>query len=455
MNFENNSPSAPQEIVFGQSSSPVLQSGVNIAQNEGQAAPNHAEITQNSDLGGEPTNLQPIVSTTPFWLYIKHEGVESDTTSYLYQKFDRDFQHQQSAFLSLSKIGNKQSISTNHQENSNIDNTSYYYNKFTLENIGMETAFVNIYKAGNESNDYQELYVAEEEIQTTNQDNTSFFYSNYNKDVSHLENTYLNTISINNVTEQQNYGNNVFAAASFHKLVAQFSEYSITPKNKLFENNIFTSTDWMVGVVVLSLFLLAWIRTYYNKYLKRFAVATINYREAYKIFDEKSSLTERVSIILESIFFINISLFIFQLFGHFQVKIFPLSDFTTFFVLVGGLVGLFFVKKILILIIGYVSKTQSNSYELSYNTSIYNKMTGLLLFPIIISIPFISEHSASILVNIGIAVIIINYVIRIFREAKIFMLKHVSIFFSILYLCTVEILPVLLGIKIISNLSLS
>jgi hypothetical protein len=51
-------------------------------------------------------------------------------------------------------------------------------------------------------------------------------------------------------------------------------------------------------------------------------------------------------------------------------------------------------------------------------------------------------------IYLGMALLIAAYLLRFFRGIKILMNKDVLIFYLILYLCTLEILPLLLGYKL-------
>ena len=57
-----------------------------------------------------------------------------------------------------------------------------------------------------------------------------------------------------------------------------------------------------------------------------------------------------------------------------------------------------------------------------------------------------------LLISAGAIVISVHYLIRVFRLFLIFIKRNISIFYLILYLCALEILPVLIVFRFFSGL---
>jgi hypothetical protein len=88
-----------------------------------------------------------------------------------------------------------------------------------------------------------------------------------------------------------------------------------------------------------------------------------------------------------------------------------------------------------------------------YNSTvfIYNRMVGLVLLPIISVVPFINTQFAPWLLYAGIVALIALYFFRIFRGIQIGIKNRLSIFYLILYLCALEILPLLVLYKLVET----
>lgn len=152
-------------------------------------------------------------------------------------------------------------------------------------------------------------------------------------------------------------------------------------------------------------------------------------------------------------YFISISFLIstgLQHFLHFDI-IFSQS------LLISLFVFLFFIfKLVLINIIGWVFQTSRETFEYLTNYMIFSIVAGVFLFPsvffLIYSSPFISE----ILVYIIMIILAIIFAYRTIRGLLIGLSsERYSLYYLFLYLCTVEILPLCISVKLLINFYLT
>lgn len=209
------------------------------------------------------------------------------------------------------------------------------------------------------------------------------------------------------------------------------------------------NSNWMVGVLLLALILIAIIRFSFNKFLFRVFNSIINYQTSSNLLLEKNMRNLRGSMFLNLLFYVNFTLFIVQ----YLVYILSLNQnhnnivfFLSCFV---GLVTLYSIKFIIIRFIGYIFNGIKESKEYLHTVSIYNKNLGVILLPITLSVPYMAQHAIPLLLNAGLILTLIFYILRLFRGVKILFLQHVSIFYMILYLCALEILPLLMIYKLL------
>lgn len=208
--------------------------------------------------------------------------------------------------------------------------------------------------------------------------------------------------------------------------------------------------DWMVAVLLFSIVLLALIRFSFNKFLNRVVDSLINSQTSTNLFLEKNLRNLRGSIFMNLLFFVNGALFLVQ----YSVYILSINQKTAllFLYFFFGLMGLYATKFIVIRTIGYIFNGKRESKEYWHSVFIYNKNLGLFLLPIILSAPFIAKHAVPLLLNIGILLALSLYILRLTRGLKILFRQHVSIFYMILYLCALEILPLLVILKFLNSL---
>ena len=214
-----------------------------------------------------------------------------------------------------------------------------------------------------------------------------------------------------------------------------------------------TQNDWMIPICLLGLILIAIIRFSFGKYLYRVIDSVLNYQSSTNLFLEKNMRNLRGSIFLNSLFFTNISLFIVQYYNYFwNVN----TDKVSFAFYVSALLGLcilYLGKIIIVRSIGYIFNGSKEAKEYLHTIFIYNKNLAMILLPITLSVPFIAEYASSFLLNAGIIIGLIFFLLRLFRGIKILFRKHVSIFYMILYLCALEILPLLVIYKLLLSIA--
>lgn len=211
--------------------------------------------------------------------------------------------------------------------------------------------------------------------------------------------------------------------------------------------------EWMIGISLFLLVLMAITRFSFGKYLFRVIDSVLNYQSSNNLFLEKNMRNIRGSIFLNTLFIINISLFLVQYSNCFFSPENTEIPFSTYLYTLLGIMGLYLGKIITIRSMGYIFNGTNEAKEYLHTVFIYNKNLGIILLLITLSVPFIAEFSSALLLNIGLVIALIFYIFRLFRGIKILFRKHVSIFYMILYLCALEILPLLVIYKLLISIA--
>jgi hypothetical protein len=205
--------------------------------------------------------------------------------------------------------------------------------------------------------------------------------------------------------------------------------------------------NWLPGVLLFSLFVFSWIKTLYQKYMMQIIVSLVNYQVSLRLLREKNVLYRNIAFGLNIVFAINGGLFIFFIIQHFgYVQIYP-NYIISILIYSMSLIVIYNIKTFVCTLLGYVFKVQDEFSEYTHNINLFNKNIGLFLFPIIILFPYVNVTISHIVIYVGILVIMLMFVLRTIRGFQIIMRKGISLFYLILYLCAIEILPVLLAVK--------
>ncbi|GAB7089031.1 DUF4271 domain-containing protein [Marinifilum fragile] len=226
-------------------------------------------------------------------------------------------------------------------------------------------------------------------------------------------------------------------------------ERPLIKKGKLIESS---QSDWMVGVSLFVVILMAIIRFSFSKYLQRLIDAIINYQVSNNLFLEKNMRNLRGNIFLNGLFFINVSFFAVLYYNYWFSGSDNKNNLLTFFYTLAVFLLIYFGKFVVIRTLAYIFDGAKEGKEYLHTVFIYNKNLGIFLLPVTLSVPFIADFAAYLLLNAGIVIALIFYLFRLFRGIKILFRKHVSIFYMILYLCALEILPLLVIYKLLKSL---
>jgi hypothetical protein len=213
-----------------------------------------------------------------------------------------------------------------------------------------------------------------------------------------------------------------------------------------------SSFNWVAGLLLLSLFVFSWMKILYQKYILQEITALINYQASLRLLREKNVLFKNMSVGLTIVFAINLGLFLYYVLSFFHISQVVTSDFISVLIYCASIAAFYSIKSLLCRLIGYLFLSQPEFSEYVHNITVFNKNTGLLLFPFVVTIPYINDSIKPIILYSGIILFLGIYILRIIRGFQIIIHKGVSSFYLILYLCAVEILPVLLIVKYSSTL---
>jgi len=205
--------------------------------------------------------------------------------------------------------------------------------------------------------------------------------------------------------------------------------------------------DWVLGIIILSFILLVWIKLFYNKVLSPTVNSIFNYQISHNLFLDKSSFTQRASLIMDFVFYLNAGLFIYLSAKHFNLSLVHLEGVLAFLLFSGLVFAIYLLRYITSKIVGYVSTTQKIFSEYFHNILIHTRVTGLVLLPFLIAIPYADYRITPVAIFAGAGIIIIGYIFRIIRGIKIFTLRKISLLYLFLYICSLEFMPVLVFFK--------
>ncbi len=202
---------------------------------------------------------------------------------------------------------------------------------------------------------------------------------------------------------------------------------------------------WFISTIILHLLIFSMIKLRYSRLMSDMFAGFFRYRYIQKIYEMKNSSYNLAYFLMNILFMTTIPLFLFQL-AIFKGYIEYVDNYIYTFMIIA--VMLFFAIRItLTYFIGVIFKGIKEAKEYNFNLLMHFKVAGLVIFPLTICIPYIFSYVVPTLITIGVIIILLAYISGIFRGIKILYQKHVSVFYMILYLCALEIVPVIILLK--------
>lgn len=210
--------------------------------------------------------------------------------------------------------------------------------------------------------------------------------------------------------------------------------------------------DWIVAIVLLSAFVYATISTFSGKFLRE-----VKFFLLFKEIDNPSLIERKTHLYLQPgivnlISFSNVALFGYCTADYYNFIPFGISGFLLWLLFLTIVTTLVTLRHIVCLLIGNISGKTGVFGEYSFTVSQSYRITGFLLFLLSILLTYINLiHPETILVS-GLILSFTVYILRISRLFLIFLKRNISILYLILYLCALEILPILILLRYFTDL---
>lgn len=208
--------------------------------------------------------------------------------------------------------------------------------------------------------------------------------------------------------------------------------------------------DWILGLILVLWIIFASVRVGFLKYLGQLFVSLVSFSAATRLYQERGYKTMYGALRLDFIFHLILPLSVFQIARYYNIDIPGYPAILFFLALLLVINGYLFIKILLFQLGGSIVMLKSQTEESVFNIRLYYKALGLFLLPVV-TIHCINDKSNFITIWVMAGLILIMYIFALIRSIYVGIRKDVSIFYLILYLCTLEILPLLLIFKLMSS----
>ena len=210
--------------------------------------------------------------------------------------------------------------------------------------------------------------------------------------------------------------------------------------------------------IICGLALLTVIRYQYGRNLLEAFQSFFSYRREKRMFEERRETDRQASFISNVLFVWIVGIFVSAILPFLGVG--PLwGNYTLSVLFFSAAIGsLYLLKALIWYLLGIVFMAQAFSKIYIYNMFLFNRNIGLIIFPLVVMIPYISGALLAYIIYTVLITFVFSYLLKFLRIFQIIHALNISTFYFILYLCTLEILPILLftkGCKLLWEFNLS
>ncbi len=211
-----------------------------------------------------------------------------------------------------------------------------------------------------------------------------------------------------------------------------------------------TNYDWLTGLFLLCLVILTWIKYESSRRVTQIFKAVLARHNMNQLLRDGDIIHERITPGLMFLYLISVSTLVLLLIQHYDVSI-PLTDnaFLIFSLIASAIFILWLTKLTIIKVSGIIFRTRNESGEYLITNLLYNITSGLVAFPFVL-IGHYAENNVSIL--IAVSILAFGMIARFVRSVFVGLsAQSFPVVYIFLYLCTLEILPILVLYKLLTN----
>jgi len=212
--------------------------------------------------------------------------------------------------------------------------------------------------------------------------------------------------------------------------------------------------NWMIMVLLILIFISGLVFTYFRK--EYFTIVTSFFRREgiSKLAEEDHAMHKRTVGLIMIIALFATTLFAYQVLDYFGILRAFLPIIPLFLQVLFLIAGIFGFKILIIRMLGNIFQANAETDMYLTSSMVLSSILGMILMPVNVLIAFSAEPTTSYGLFIGIALFTFIYLFSLLSGA-FFARRHreLSIFHIFLYLCTLEILPVIVIAKAILSIA--
>ena len=234
----------------------------------------------------------------------------------------------------------------------------------------------------------------------------------------------------------------MFSESMFAQHLLSTHRFELKPKISYHQN-------WLAFTFLGLLFTIAILRVFYQKKFSLFLNAFLSKRFSNQITREENALTQSTSVALSAVFLVSISLFFYLVNQHFHLNLMGEIGWQKFLSILLACVVFYLLKFLANKLGGYLFKAYKETDEYIFNQFLVLQILGIVLLALCILLCYSLRINKDLIIYFGFASLGIGFIIRMIKSLGIPNMNTYSTVYIFLYLCTLEILPLIIVVKLI------
>jgi hypothetical protein len=221
---------------------------------------------------------------------------------------------------------------------------------------------------------------------------------------------------------------------------------------KLIKINGFESQITWIGPLFLALWLYAgMMKVFSSKYISLLFKSLFNQQHADNLYQMVKVRRNLATVGIDFLFILVLALFFTV--GAVRMGAGPnnLASPAIYAMVCGALAAAIVLKTVGYTFIGYIFNRTEATGKFIFFVFSYIRMMAFALLPIATALAFVDQYLVLPLIITGLFLIIAMYALQVAQGIRIFLQNSAALFYMFLYLCALEILPILVLYKLISR----
>lgn len=206
--------------------------------------------------------------------------------------------------------------------------------------------------------------------------------------------------------------------------------------------------NWQIILLLLAVLLMGFVKAFSNNRFSQGIKSLFNYTVAQEITREEKVFFHRSNVFFTIIHLLTSSLFLYHLKNLFNTNLFVVEGVYGFTLIFTFLTLTYIVKYLFSKLLLFVFNDLTIAAEYVFNVSLYNNLLGVVFVPLLCLFYFTALKTTTVLCFVALPILLIIFFLRLIRLFKIGQSKGVSYFYIIVYICSLEILPLAILLKI-------